>query len=106
MLATLAQRLSDSVLGGSTRTDATGTVTFPAGALREESAITVTVAGGTATFTLKGGALAGGIVGTIATSSAGVSSWTYHTLVPWGALELAWAGNTGTVAVAFVSWED
>ena len=104
-MATPAQRYSDSALGGSTRTGSTGSVSFPAGGLREESAVTATVSGGTATFTLSGGPIEGGIAGTIASSSAGVSSWSYVTEAPWGNLTLSWASNTGTVAVAMMSWE-
>jgi hypothetical protein len=104
--STLAQRYSDSQLTGSTRTDSSGSITFPASAIREESAVAVKCTGGSATFVLSGGAVEGGMVGAIATSGATSTSWAYHTMVPWGELTLSWTSNTGTVAVSFVSWED
>lgn len=100
-----AQRYADSVLGGSARGGATGTVAFPALALRRHAAVTVTVTGGSATLTLHGGCVPDGIVGQIASSGALATSWSYVTEAPWGALELRWASNGGTVAVDVMTWD-
>lgn len=100
-----AQRYLDADLGGSSRSGSTGSVSFPSTGLRRRYAVTATVTGGTATLTLKCGPLEGGQVGTVATSGAGASSWSYVTEAPWGAVELHWASNTGTVVVDMMSWE-
>lgn len=99
-----AQRYSDSALGGSTRTDAAGSVDVPEAALRRQCAISVTVTGGTATLTLKGSA-GGSVLGAIASSGATSSSWAYISEGPWAAVQLAWASNTGTVAVEVMTWD-
>jgi TctA family transporter len=99
-----AQRYSDTVLSGSTRTDATGTVNVPEPSLRRYKAISAKVTGGTATFTLKGSA-SGSVLGAIATSGATAASWAYMVEAPWSALELSWASNTGEVVVEAVAWE-
>lgn len=103
-MAVPAQRFSDSTLSGSTRTDATGAVSVPAPQDRRRAAISCKVTGGTATFTLKGAAH-GSALGAIATSGATAASWAYETEVPWAALELSWASNTGTVVVEAMTWE-
>lgn len=103
-MAVPAQRFSDSVLSGSTRTAASGAVDVPAPQDRRRAAISCKVTGGTATFTLKGAAY-GSVLGAIATSGATATSWAYVTEAPWADLELSWASNTGTVAVEVMTWE-